>query len=188
MNVIKTDVLDVYIIEPKVFGDKRGYFFESWSKKKMEDAGLFYDFVQDNQSYSSIKGTIRGLHFQNGEHSQAKLVRCAKGAVLDVAVDLRKGSPTYKKWVAVELSADNKRQLMIPRGFAHGFVTLTDEVEFLYKADNLYRFESEGSIRWTDPKIGVEWGVEDPIVSDKDANAPLFVDEKFEYFTYGVKE
>ena len=188
MNVIKTDVLDVYIIEPKVFGDKRGYFFESWSKKKMEDAGLFYDFVQDNQSYSSIKGTIRGLHFQNGEHSQAKLVRCAKGAVLDVAVDLRKGSPTYKKWVAVELSADNKRQLMIPRGFAHGFVTLTDEVEFLYKADNLYRFESEGSIRWTDPKIGVEWGVEDPIVSDKDANAPLFDDEKFEYFTYGVKE
>lgn len=188
MNVIKTDVLDVYIIEPQIFGDKRGYFFESWSKKKMEDAGLFYDFVQDNQSYSSTKGTIRGLHFQKGEHSQAKLVRCTKGAVLDVAVDIRKGSPTYKKWVAVELSAENKRQLMIPRGFAHGFVTLTDEVEFLYKADNLYCFESEGSIRWDDPQIGVNWGIESPIVSDKDATAPLFDDNKFEYFTYEVKK
>ncbi|WP_334100846.1 dTDP-4-dehydrorhamnose 3,5-epimerase [Anaerotignum faecicola] len=186
MNVIKTDVLDVYIIEPKVFGDKRGYFFESWSKKKMEDAGLFYDFVQDNESYSTVKGTIRGLHFQNGEHSQAKLVRCVKGKVMDVAVDLRKGSPTYKKWVAVELSAENKRQLLIPRGFAHGFVTLTDEVEFLYKADNFYDFENEGSIRWNDPEIGVEWGIENPIVSEKDEKAPFFDDTKFVYFTYEV--
>lgn len=186
MNVIKTDVLDVYIIEPKVFGDKRGYFFESWSKKKMEDAGLFYDFVQDNESYSTVKGTIRGLHFQNGEHSQAKLVRCVKGKVMDVAVDLRKGSPTYKKWVAVELSAKNKRQLLIPRGFAHGFVTLTDEVEFLYKADNFYDFENEGSIRWNDPEIGVEWGIENPIVSEKDEKAPFFDDTKFVYFTYEV--
>lgn len=186
MNVIKTDVLDVYIIEPKVFGDKRGYFFESWSKKKMEDAGLFYDFVQDNESYSTVKGTIRGLHFQNGEHSQAKLVRCVKGKVMDVAVDLRKGSPTYKKWVAVELSAENKRQLLIPRGFAHGFVTLTDEVEFLYKADNFYDFENEGSIRWNDPEIDVEWGIENPIVSEKDEKAPFFDDTKFVYFTYEV--
>ena len=186
MNVIKTDVLDVYIIEPKVFGDKRGYFFESWSKKKMGDAGLFYDFVQDNESYSTVKGTIRGLHFQNGEHSQAKLVRCVKGKVMDVAVDLRKGSPTYKKWVAVELSAENKRQLLIPRGFAHGFVTLTDEVEFLYKADNFYDFENEGSIRWNDPEIGVEWGIENPIVSEKDEKAPFFDDTKFVYFTYEV--
>lgn len=186
MNVIKTAVLDVYIIEPKVFGDKRGYFFESWSKKKMEDAGLFYDFVQDNESYSTVKGTIRGLHFQNGEHSQAKLVRCVKGKVMDVAVDLRKGSPTYKKWVAVELSAENKRQLLIPRGFAHGFVTLTDEVEFLYKADNFYDFENEGSIRWNDPEIGVEWGIENPIVSEKDEKAPFFDDTKFVYFTYEV--
>ncbi len=188
MNVINTAVLDVYIIEPDVFGDKRGYFFESWSKKKMEEKALFYDFVQDNQSYSTTKGTIRGLHFQKGEYSQAKLVRCTKGAVLDVAVDIRKGSPTYKKWVAVELSAENKRQLMIPRGFAHGFVTLTDEVEFLYKADNLYCFESEGSIRWDDPQIGVDWGIENPIVSDKDANAPLFDDNKFEYFNYEVRK
>ncbi|MDD3569499.1 MAG: dTDP-4-dehydrorhamnose 3,5-epimerase [Lachnospiraceae bacterium] len=186
MNVIKTDVLDVYILEPQVFGDKRGYFMESWSKKKMEEAGIFYDFVQDNQSFSSTKGTIRGLHFQKGEFSQAKLVRCTKGAVIDVAVDIRKGSPTYKKWVAAELSEENKRQLMIPRGFAHGFLTLTDEVEFLYKADNLYNFESEGSIRWNDPEIGVNWGIENPIVSDKDALAPFF-DEKNVYFNYEVK-
>lgn len=184
MKVIKTEVLDVYIIEPDVFGDKRGYFMESWSKQKMEDAGLFYDFVQDNQSYSSVKGTIRGLHFQKGKHSQAKLVRCTKGAVLDVAVDIRKGSPTYKKWVAVELSAENMRQFMIPRGFAHGFMTLTDEVQFLYKADNLYNFESEGSVRWNDPEIGVTWGIDNPIVSDKDAEAPFFDDVNNEYFIY----
>ncbi|MEA5084324.1 MAG: dTDP-4-dehydrorhamnose 3,5-epimerase [Lachnospiraceae bacterium] len=188
MNVIKTDVLDVYILEPQVFGDKRGWFMESWSKKQMEEAGLFYDFVQDNQSYSSTKGTIRGLHFQKGEFAQAKLVRCAKGAVIDVAVDIRKGSPTYKKWVAVELSEENKRQLMIPRGFAHGFLTLTDEVEFLYKADNLYNFDSEGSIRWDDHEIGVDWNIKNPIVSDKDAAAPFFDDEKNEYFTYEVKK
>jgi len=187
MNVINTDVLDVFIIEPKVFGDKRGYFMESWSKQKMEEAGLFYDFVQDNQSYSSTKGTIRGLHFQKGKHSQAKLVRCTKGAVIDVAVDLRKGSPTYRKWVAVELSAENKRQLMIPRGFAHGFATMTDEVEFSYKADNLYNLESEGSIRWNDPLIGVDWEIAHPIISDKDENAPFF-DEANEYFAYEEKK
>jgi len=187
MNIIKTDIKDVYIIEPKVFGDKRGWFMESWSKRKMEEAGLFYDFVQDNQSFSSVKGTIRGIHFQKGKHCQAKIVRCSKGSVLDVAVDLRKGSPSYKKWVAVELSAENKRQLLIPRGFGHGFVTLTDEVEFLYKADNYYCPESEGSIRWNDPEIGVEWGVENPIVSEKDANAPLFNDKENKYFTYEEK-
>lgn len=187
MNVIKTDVLDVYILEPKVFGDNRGWFMESWSKRKMEEAGLFYDFVQDNQSFSSVKGTIRGIHFQKGEHCQAKLVRCAKGSVIDVAVDLRKGSPTYKKWAAVELSAENKRQLLIPRGFGHGFVTLTDEVEFLYKADNYYCYESEGSVRWNDPEIGVDWGIDNPIVSEKDAKAPLFNEDENEYFVYEVK-
>ena len=187
MKVISTDVLDVFIIEPQVFGDNRGYFMESWSKHKMEEAGLFYDFVQDNQSYSSTKGTIRGLHFQKGENSQAKLVRCTKGTVVDVAVDLRSGSPSYKKWVAVELSAENKRQLLIPRGFAHGFVTMTDEVEFLYKADNLYNFESEGSIRWNDPSIGVEWGIANPIVSSKDEKAPFF-NEQNEYFKYEEKK
>ncbi len=184
MNKIETKLKDVYILEPAVFGDNRGWFMESWSKRTMEEAGLFYDFIQDNHSYSSVKGTIRGLHFQNGEFAQAKLVRCVKGAVLDVAVDIRKGSPTYKQWVSVELSAENKRQLLIPRGFAHGFVTLTDEVEFLYRADNFYNKASEGSIRWNDPTIGVKWGVDDPIVSDKDRVAPLFDDSAFPYFEY----
>lgn len=183
MNIIKTDVLDVYILEPKVFGDHRGWFMESWSQHKMEDAGLFYTFVQDNQSYSAKKGTLRGLHFQNGEAAQAKLVRCAKGAVLDVAVDLRKGSPTYKKWVAVELSAENKRQLLIPRGFAHGFLTLTDDVEFMYKADNYYNQSAERSILWSDPELGIDWGVEEPVLAEKDGKAPLLKDSdvNFEY-------
>ena len=172
MNVIKTDLLDVYILEPRVFGDNRGWFMETWSTRKMEEAGLHYNFVQDNQSFSAYKGTLRGLHFQKGAHSQAKLVRCAKGAVLDVAVDLRKGSPTYKKWVAVELSAENKRQLLIPRGFAHAFLTLTDDVEFLYKTDNYYCPESDRNICWNDEEINVAWGIESPTLSEKDAMAP----------------
>lgn len=176
MKILPTEVKDVFILEPDVFGDHRGWFMESWSQKKMEDAGLNYHFIQDNHSYSSKKGTIRGLHFQRGEDCQAKLVRCCKGAVLDVAVDLRKGSPTYKKWVAVELSADNYRQLLIPRGFAHGFLTLTDEVEFLYKADNLYQPSSEGSIRWNDPELEIDWKIAHPIVSQKDGEAPLLRD------------
>ena len=136
MKFEKTKLEGVVIITPDVFGDHRGFFMESWSEHKMEEAGLHYNFVQDNHSMSSVKGTLRGIHFQKGDKAQAKLVRCVKGAVLDVAVDLRHESPTYKQWVAVELSAENKKQLMIPRGFGHGFVTLTDEVEFLYKADN----------------------------------------------------
>lgn len=185
MNVIKTDVLDVYILEPRVFGDHRGWFMESWSQKTMEEAGLYYTFVQDNQSFSAQKGTLRGLHFQNGDASQAKLVRCAKGAVLDVAVDLRKGSPTYKKWVAVELSAENKRQLLIPRGFAHGFVTLTDDVEFLYKADNFYNQPTERSIVWNDPELAIDWGVENPILAEKDANAPQLKDSDVNFVYEG---
>lgn len=187
MKVIKTDVLDVYILEPQVFGDSRGWFMETWSQKKMEDAGLTYHFVQDNQSYSAQKGTLRGLHFQNGDASQAKLVRCGKGTVLDVVVDLRKGSPTYKKWAAVELSAENKRQLMIPRGFAHGFLTLTDDVEFLYKADNLYSPEADRNIIWNDPEIGVEWGIKNPIISAKDQKAPKLCDSDVD-FVYEVKK
>lgn len=176
MNFIKTEIEDVLIIEPAVFGDHRGFFMESWSKRAFEDAGLHYDFVQDNHSSSTVKGTLRGIHFQRGEKAQAKLVRCARGAVLDVAVDLRPASPTYKKWVAVELSENNKRQLLIPRGFGHGFVTLTDEVEFLYKADNYYAPEADGGIVWNDPELAVDWGVENPILSNKDANAPLLKD------------
>lgn len=147
----------------------------------MEEAGLFYNFVQDNHSLSTVKGTLRGIHFQKGDKAQAKLVRCVRGAVLDVAVDLRHESPTYKQWVAVELSAENKKQLMIPRGFGHGFVTLTDEVEFLYKADNYYAPEADGGIRWNDPEIGVEWGIDKPILSAKDEKNP-FLSELGEVF------
>ncbi len=173
MKITKTKLDGVVIIEPDVFGDNRGFFMESWNKNKMEEAGLYYDFVQDNHSKSTVKGTLRGIHFQKGDKAQAKLVRCVKGAVLDVAVDLRKNSPTFKQWVGVELSEENKKQLLIPRGFGHGFVTLTNDVEFLYKADNYYAPKAEGGIRWNDPDIGVEWGVENPILSEKDKINPL---------------
>ena len=173
MNFIETQVKDVYIVEPKVFGDYRGFFMESWSKRCFEEAGLYFDFVQDNHSSSTVKGTLRGIHFQRGEKAQAKLVRCARGAVMDVAVDLRPYSPTYKQWVAVELSEENKRQLLIPRGFGHAFITLTDAVEFLYKADNYYAPEADGGILWNDPELGIDWGITDPILSEKDKHNPL---------------
>ena len=176
MKLKTTAIPGVVILEPDVFGDNRGFFMESWSKKKMEEAGLFYDFVQDNHSSSTVKGTLRGIHFQEGNMCQAKLVRCTSGAVLDVAVDLRKASPTYKKWVAVELSAENKKQLMIPRGFGHGFVTLTDQVEFMYKADNYYAPQADGGIRWNDPELGIEWGINEPILSLKDTKNPFLRD------------
>lgn len=176
MKITKTKLDGVVIIEPDVFGDNRGFFMESWNKKKLEEAGLFYDFVQDNHSKSTVKGTLRGIHFQKGDKAQAKLVRCAKGAVLDVAVDLRKNSSTFKQWVGIELSAENKKQLLIPRGFGHGFVTLTDDVEFLYKADNYYAPEADAGIRWNDPDVGVEWGVENPILSEKDKKNPFLVE------------
>ena len=176
MKIEKTKLTGVVIITPDVFGDHRGFFMESWSQKKMEEVGLFYNFVQDNHSLSTVKGTLRGIHFQKGDKAQAKLVRCVRGAVLDVAVDLRHNSPTYKQWEAVVLSAENKKQLLIPRGFGHGFVTLTDEVEFLYKADNYYAPEADGGIRWNDPEIGVEWGIENPILSAKDEKNPFLKD------------
>ena len=178
MKITKTKLDGVLIIEPDVFGDNRGFFMESWNKKKMEEAGLYYDFVQDNNSKSTVKGTLRGIHFQKGDKAQAKLVRCVKGAVLDVAVDLRKNSPTFKQWVSMELSEENKKQLLIPRGFGHGFVTLSDDVEFMYKADNYYAPEADAGIRWNDPEIGVEWGVENPILSEKDKKNPLLKDCK----------
>ena len=178
MKIIKTKLNGVLIIEPDVFGDNRGFFMESWNKKKMEEVGLYYDFVQDNHSKSTVKGTLRGIHFQKGDKAQAKLVRCVKGVVLDVAVDLRKNSPTFKQWVGVELSAENKKQLLIPRGFGHGFLTLTDDVEFLYKADNYYVPEADAGIRWNDPDIGVEWGIKNPILSEKDKKNPFLKDCK----------
>ena len=159
MKVIETEIKDLYMIEPQVFGDSRGWFMESWSQKKMEEAGLFYNFVQDNHSFSALKGTLRGLHFQKGSSSQAKLVRCVRGAVLDVAVDLRKNSKTYKKWVGCILSEENKKQFLIPRGFAHGFLTLTDNVEFVYKADNYYDPQADRNIIWNDEEINIDWGI-----------------------------
>lgn len=176
MEITKTKLEGVVIIEPAVFGDKRGFFMESWSKRAFAEAGLDYDFVQDNHSASTVKGTLRGIHFQRGDKAQAKLVRCTKGAVLDVAVDLRPNSPTYKQWVGVELSEGNKRQLLIPRGFGHGFLTLTDEVEFMYKADNFYAPEADGGIRWNDPELAVDWGIKEPILSDKDSKSPWLKD------------
>ena len=177
MKKIDTKLDGVYIIEPDVHGDARGYFMEVWSTRNFEELGLHYDFVQDNQSFSSQKGILRGIHFQNNPMAQAKLVRVNRGAVLDVAVDLRKGSPTYKQWVAVELSAENRRMLMIPRGFGHGFRTLTDDVEFCYKVDNLYSKECDRGIRFDDPTIGVEWGeVRTELLSQKDTTSPLLDD------------
>lgn len=178
MKITKTKLDGVVVIEPDVFGDNRGFFMESWNKNKMEEAGLYYDFVQDNHSKSTVKGTLRGIHFQKGDKAQAKLVRCVKGAVFDVAVDLRKNSPTFKQWVGVELNEKNKKQLLIPRGFGHGFVTLTDDVEFLYKADNYYVPEADAGIRWNDPDIGVEWGIKNPILSEKDKKNPFLKDCK----------
>lgn len=178
MKFTKTKLEGVVIIEPDVFGDNRGFFMESWNKKKMLEAGLDYDFVQDNHSKSTVKGTLRGIHFQKGDKAQAKLVRCVKGSVLDVAVDLRRNSPTFKQWVGVELSEENKKQLLIPRGFGHGFVTLTDDVEFLYKADNYYAPEADAGVRWNDHEIGVEWGIENPVLSEKDKKNPFLKDCK----------
>ena len=167
----KTDIEGVYIIESQVFGDNRGYFLETYNKKDFDNAGLKYDFVQDNQS-KSRKGVLRGLHFQKN-HPQAKLVRVLEGEVFDVAVDLRKDSKTYGKWVGVILSAENKKQFMIPRGFAHGFVVLSDEATFAYKCDDFYHPEDEGGIMWNDPDVNVKWPYEgEVILSEKDKKHP----------------
>ena len=177
MKITKTALDGVVIIEPQVFEDARGYFFESWNKAKMEEAGLNYDFIQDNQS-KSCYGTIRGIHFQKGEFSQAKLVRVLQGTVLDVAVDLRKDSKTFGQHVAVELSAENNRQLMIPRGFGHGFSVLTPTSVFAYKCDNVYNKASEAGIRFDDPALGIDWKVkpEEAVLSDKDKILPFLKD------------
>ena len=171
MNIIKTAIEGVVIIEPKVFGDERGYFFESFSQKQFQEEVCNTTFVQDNESKSSY-GVLRGLHFQKGEYAQAKLVRVVKGKVLDVAVDIRKGSPTFGKHVSVELTEENKRQFFVPRGFAHGFVVLSDEAIFQYKCDNFYAPEHEGGIAWNDPELGIDWKIkhEDALLSGKDSS------------------
>ncbi|MBQ6609060.1 MAG: dTDP-4-dehydrorhamnose 3,5-epimerase [Oscillospiraceae bacterium] len=176
MDFIRGNLDGVWIIEPRVFDDHRGFFMETWSKREFEEHGLFYDFVQDNHSSSTVKGTLRGIHFQRGSKAQAKLVRCVRGAVLDVAVDLRPSSSTYGKWQAVELSEENKRLLLIPRGFGHGFVTMTDRVEFLYRADYPYAPEADAGILWNDPQLDIDWRVNDPILSEKDRHLPLLSD------------
>ena len=188
MSIVKTELEGVYIIEPKVFGDARGYFFESYSKERFfQETGYDIDFVQDNESKSSY-GVLRGLHFQKGEHAQSKLVRVVQGKVLDVAVDVRKGSPTFGKHVSVELSGDNHLQFFIPRGFAHGFCVLSDEAVFQYKCDNYYAPQSEGAVAWNDPQLGIDWGVpaEDILLSDKDRNHPTLMDAP-ELFDYNAK-
>jgi len=184
MNVIETALAGVRILEPQVFGDTRGWFMESWSKKKMEDAGICVDFVQDNHSFSAQKGTLRGLHYQLNPMAQAKLLRVSRGAVFDVAVDIRRGSPTYAQWIGIELSAENYRQLFIPRGFAHGFITLTDNVEVQDKADTLYAPDCDGNIRWDDPAIGVAWPFTPVVLSEKDAIAPSLAERTELNFVY----
>lgn len=182
---IETTLPGVFILEPQVFGDNRGWFMESWSEKNMEDIGIDVRFVQDNQSYTAHKGTLRGIHYQQYPLAQAKLVRVIRGAVVDFAVDLRKDSPTYKQWTCVELSAENKRQFFIPQGYGHAFLTMTDDVEFCYKCDNLYSRECDRNIRWNDPDIMIDWsqfGLHGfPILSAKDAAAPLLKESDCNY-------
>ena len=173
MELIKTSIDGLLIIKPDVFKDDRGYFYESYNKERFAKIGLNIDFVQDNESKSS-KGVLRGLHFQKPPFAQGKLVRVIKGSVMDVAVDLRKDSPTYGKWESVVLTEDNKLQFWIPEGFAHGFVALEDNTIFNYKCTNVYNKESEGSILWNDPDININWNIDNPILSEKDKISPLF--------------
>lgn len=171
MNIVKTDIPDVIIFEPKIFGDERGFFLESFNQREFDEAvSGKVSFVQDNHSKSS-KGVLRGLHFQWAPHAQGKLVRCVAGAVYDVAVDIREDSAYFGKWVGIELSAENKKQLWIPKGFAHGFLTLTETAEFVYKTTDYYNPKHECSIRWDDPDINISWPICDIILSDKDKNA-----------------
>jgi len=176
MKITETKLEGVLIIELDVFNDNRGWFAEFYNKKKLADSGVQIDFVQVNHSFTKNKGTLRGLHFQNHPHAQAKLVSCIKGAILDVAVDLRKNSPTYKEWLSVELSEDNKKQLLVPRGFAHGILTLTDDAHIYYKIDNHYNKEAEGFLHYGDPELNIDWGIDNPILIERDANAPFLKD------------
>ncbi len=176
MKKRETGIEGLVVLEPDCFGDHRGWFMETYSKPKFEELGISCEFVQDNQSFSAQKGTLRGLHFQIEPMGQSKLLRCTRGKILDVAVDIRKSSPTYKKWYSIELSAENKLQFFMPRGMAHGFVTLSDDVEVQYKVDRVYSPECDRSIRFDDPQIGVDWGIKEPILSEKDLKAPLLAD------------
>ncbi len=178
VQIEPTRIPDVLIITPRRFGDQRGFFSESWNRRTLEAAGVHLpEFVQDNHSFSSEAGTIRGLHFQAPPNAQGKLVRCGRGRLFDVAVDIRRGSPTYGQWVGAELSWQNGRQLWIPPGFLHGFITREPDTEIIYKCTSFYALESEGAVRWNSPKLKIEWDAPDtPCLSDKDLAAPLFGD------------
>ncbi len=176
MQIKSTAINEVKLIIPDVFGDSRGWFYESYNYQKFKELGIETVFVQDNRSFSKKKGTLRGLHFQKSPAAQTKLICCTRGEILDVAVDLRKGSPTYLQWICEKLSEDNKNYLYIPKGFAHGFLTLTENVEVLYKVDSYYSKENDRSIRFDDNEIGVDWGIAEPILSNKDLTAPLLKD------------
>lgn len=172
MQIEPLDLPGLFILTPARHGDTRGFFSESWNRHRMAEAGFDIDFVQDNHSLSQVVNTVRGLHFQTPPHAQAKLVRCGRGALFDVAVDIRKGSPTWGQWAGVELSAENGRQLLIPAGFAHGFVTRAPDTEIIYKCSDYYAPECEGAIRFDDPEIGIDWGLSAPaVLSGKDADA-----------------
>ncbi|MDR2163949.1 MAG: dTDP-4-dehydrorhamnose 3,5-epimerase [Clostridiales Family XIII bacterium] len=185
MKITETELRDVFIIEPSVYRDGRGWFYESWSERMLKKEGLEYHFVQDNHSYSADRFVLRGIHCQKGASAQAKIVRCTRGVVVDVVVDLRKGSPTYMNWIAEELSGDNNKQLLIPRGCGHAFLTMVEGVEFQYKADNFYDSESDRSVRWNDPDIGINWDEylcgSAPVLSDKDRDAPMLADSDVDF-------
>ena len=183
LEIRETNLKGVFEITPKVFGDARGWFLESWSDRELKAAGIDAVFVQDNHSFSAEKGTLRGLHYQLNPMAQAKILRVTRGEIFDVAVDIRKGSPQYAKWIGVRLSAENKKQIFIPRGFAHGFVVLSQEAVFTYKVDNVYAPQAEGGIRWDDPTLHIEWPIDpaDVLTSEKDLRLPYLKDaELFE--------
>ncbi|MFO7771163.1 dTDP-4-dehydrorhamnose 3,5-epimerase [Roseovarius gahaiensis] len=187
MKVTQTKLPGVLLLEPRRFGDDRGFFSESWNRKTLSEHGIDTDFVQDNHSVSAAVNTVRGLHFQSPPHAQAKLVRCGRGRLFDVAVDIRKGSPTFGQWVGYELSFENGLQLLIPEGFLHGFATRDPETEIIYKCSDYYAPECDGAVRFDDPDLAIDWGLSgDAILSDKDANAPLMA--QFDSpFTYGER-
>lgn len=181
MKLTRTFLEGVYIVEPQVFGDHRGFFMETYSKKQFSEQGLDFNFVQDNHSLSTEVGTLRGLHYQLHPKAQSKLVRCISGSIYDVAVDIRKDSPTFGQWFGIELSAENKKQLLVPQGFAHGFCTLLPNTEVVYKVDELYSPEHDRGVYWNDPEIGIKWPVEVPILSTKDEKSPMLAEAEINF-------
>lgn len=181
MKITKTKIEGLLIIEPTVYSDNRGWFMETWSWIELKNLSININFVQDNHSFTSKEGTLRGIHYQQYPFTQTKLVRVIRGKVLDVAVDLRKNSPTFKQWLSIELSEQNKKQLLIPKGFGHGFITLTDNVEFVYKCDNPYSKEHERVLRFDDPELCIDWGNDNPIISDKDREGQTFLNSDCDF-------